>query len=1812
MRRIVGWCFLFIFIMVGARFAGGPPMGHTRDRARGDTATHTSAGQPSEIALSNRMPHDVRAQRQLIGGLSSSRSGSGSFTDGEFFSQARMALMREFPEVSFTSTPELTAEFLAQVDVLILTSLSTQLVGFPPLSEVEQEALRHFVASGGNLIALLDNSAFAATNESLAAPFGVQAVGKIEDVTATVTAPTSHPITNGPFGLVSSFTQVAPGAITLPTSAVCLATNPLGCALAVFDPRALSPTAGAAVFYSDANTFVDDRGVRGGDFLKNEALFLNTVAFVISQAGAQPPRIHAIRPAAGQQGETVEAVILGENLAGATSVQFSGTGLNATIASGGTATSLPVRISISADAQPGTRAFTVSTPGGSTNSEAITFTVLPRQDFVITAAPTVGTVVQGDATTFVIHAQGTSAFTGLVTLTTGPLPQGFTAQIDRPMVAPGGSVSLTIMAARSIASGTINFTVTGIASISGRTVTHEISLGLNVIPSTVTTVSGLVLTADHLPIPLPGVRVGLITDKQTGRVDPTIATTTDAAGNFVLYNVPAGEQTFLVDGSTATVQGKRYPPVEETFRVVASQPNRLNFIVHLPAIDEQHIMVVQNNAPMEQRLSTPTIPNLEIMIPAGTVIRAPDGSIVTQLSLTPVATDRAPGPLPEGVIVPMLFSIQPGRAEPSQPVPVFFPNFTRAAPGTKADLYTFDVTLGRFVKYGTGTVSPNGQQVVPDIDPATGQPYGLRRFAWHFPAPPPPTPAPPPDGEDCPQNDPVDPSTGIFEIRTNDIVIGGNPPLTLTRMYRTMEPRIGLFGIGTSHNFDYSIGGTDSRDVVILVIPQNRQFQLRRQPDGTFINTTDPLLRGARMTGSFSEGFVLRFRDGMILRFDPSGRLIEQSDRNDRKLTLTRDSGGRIRAIVDPEGRQLTFGYDARGLVMAITDPIGRTVQYAYDSEITLIAFTDAAGGVTRSTYDSRRRVKTIINPLGVTVVENEYDSADRVIKQTNADGGVYHYEYTTSGGLITQAKITDPMGAENTFRFNCDKYIIGMTDALGRTTIHNRMIGMNFLQSTIDPLGRASKLTFDENGNLTSYTTEAATSLQFTYDPVLNLETQVVSEEDRVTRYSYDRRGNLIQVVNPRGSVIQYAYDASGNNISATDNLGNITRFEYDPSGNLTAFIDANGRQTSYEYDQVSRLIAETDPAGLTTRYIYDPLDRLIEIISPKGAVTRYAYDALGNIISVTDATNRTVTFAYDAAGRVIRRTDPSGRSEIIEYNRNGLRTRYVDRRGLETRFEYDPLGRLIRQTHADGSTVTYTYDALHQLVRIEDSISGPIERRYDDFGNIISETTPQGIITYTYDRAERRTRMKVSGQADPVFYEYDRSSRVTRIVQGGAGVAIEYDGEGRRSRLTLPHGVSADFAYDAEAQLRSIGYTRRDIALFGFSYEYDEAGNLIKQTGAHLQSLAVDTVQATYDDAHRLLTYNDQRLAYDENGNLLSMMGASRTRTFTYDARNRLITINGERFSATFAYDALGRRISKTVNGVTTTYLYDGVQVVQEQVEGRIRANLLRHPKTGDVFMRHSEIGEEVFIRDALGSTVALVAGSGDVVTRYNYDDYGAATMIGSPSTNAFLFTGREVDESGLYYLLGRYYDPTLRRFISEDPALTVLMNRSRFGDGAPGEALHPYAYASNNPLQFTDPTGLYPTVQPCDFTDKQVVRIENAKFNINKRLKEKPCCLTEKDLKCVLALKEKFDYVCDKSAIKNGACAWVADIGCSDNKVYLDPKMVSGWFKREGIYGCGSLENTLLHELLHCCGRPDGQTKRDHNTAPGSAGGQANRCF
>lgn len=109
----------------------------------------------------------------------------------------------------------------------------------------------------------------------------------------------------------------------------------------------------------------------------------------------------------------------------------------------------------------------------------------------------------------------------------------------------------------------------------------------------------------------------------------------------------------------------------------------------------------------------------------------------------------------------------------------------------------------------------------------------------------------------------------------------------------------------------------------------------------------------------------------------------------------------------------------------------------------------------------------------------------------------------------------------------------------------------------------------------------------------------------------------------------------------------------------------------------------------------------------------------------------------------------------------------------------------------------------------------------------------------------------------------------------------------------------------------------------------------------------------------------------------------------------------------------------------------------------------------------------GRKYFVKDHIGNVRTTVNRDGNVL---GYDDYfpfglvmpGRSNNTANPNDN-YKFTGYEKDdEAGLtmYHANARGYDPVIGRFAQIDPLL---------------EYSSPYTYVGNNPLAFTDPTGM-----------------------------------------------------------------------------------------------------------------------------------------
>ena len=561
----------------------------------------------------------------------------------------------------------------------------------------------------------------------------------------------------------------------------------------------------------------------------------------------------------------------------------------------------------------------------------------------------------------------------------------------------------------------------------------------------------------------------------------------------------------------------------------------------------------------------------------------------------------------------------------------------------------------------------------------------------------------------------------------------------------------------------------------------------------------------------------------------------------------------------------------------------------------------------------------------------------------------------------------------------------------------------------------------------------------------------------------SLDGNGNIQTITDPLGHQVTATYNGQGQMASIADALNDTTHFGY-TNGDLTSIADPLGNTSYFFSDAAGRTIWTEDPLGSTTNLSYSPLDDLTQSMDTDGNLTKFSYDQNSNLKTVTDANGGLTSYSFDPMNREISRTDPLGVTETYGYDVNGNLTGHTDRRAEVTVYQYDGINR--RKFAGFGytgssyeSTITYSWDGGDHLTQTVDLIAGTIMRQYNDgLDDLTDEQTPQGEVGYLYDVARRRQSMTVVGQPT-VSYGWDNANRLTGITQGTSSVVIGYDNANRRTSLTLPNGVTVGYTPDQGSRVTAITFSAGGSQLGNLSYGYDADGRVTSKGGTLAATGLPASVSGNIFNADNEMTgFGAAMLSYDANGNLIT----DGTNIYTWDARNHLTAITGEN-TASFVYDALGRRVEKTINSTSTQFLYDRLNPVQELQDAVPSANLLTGLRIDEYFAR-TDSGNNVstLLTDALGSTIGLVNSAQTIATGYAYEPFGT-TATGAANGNSYQFTGRENDNTGLYFYRARYYSSTLQRFIAQDPI------------GFFGGSSNLYAYVHESPTAFIDPFGL-----------------------------------------------------------------------------------------------------------------------------------------
>ena len=852
---------------------------------------------------------------------------------------------------------------------------------------------------------------------------------------------------------------------------------------------------------------------------------------------------------------------------------------------------------------------------------------------------------------------------------------------------------------------------------------------------------------------------------------------------------------------------------------------------------------------------------------------------------------------------------------------------------------------------------------------------------------------------------------------------------------------------------------------------------------------------------------------------DPQGRPLSRTDPLGRTVETTYDGDGDPVELADAEGRTVTVDYDldklpetltitdgvssrqlaahawtAQELLETMAEPGGATTTFAYDADGFLESATDAEGRVTTYEVDDRGFVTTIVDPAG------------NVLSADPADHDWLH-GYDDLGRLLSTE---DPTAATTTYTYDDMGRVATMTDAAGIETTY-----------TYDVAGRLVSESIAIDGDDPAVT-------RYEYDDAGN-RTAVIDAEDRRTEFEYDLVGRVVLMRDADDQEWTTAYDAKGRVIARTDPTERTTTYEYDLADRLVGVTDAGGHETSYTYDDADRLLTVTDELAGETAYEYDWLGRRISETNAEEDVTEYDYDAADDLVSMTDALLRETVFEYDATHRLTLvvdallgeteyvydergllaiRTDARGHTESYGYDAAGRPTlvtdpltndwqtvydasgrvdHTVDANGDQTDYAYDELGRVETITPETGPAITFVHDLTGRRLSMADG-AGTTVYGYDPVGRLIETLRGGRTTSYAYDPAGRLTEVEYPGSLGTVALDHDAEGRLGTITDWDSReTTLGYDALDRVTSIERPGDLLSTYGYDALGRVTSIEHAYASSPVMTLAYGYDAVGNVISRTddqgtatfdhdvldrltdadyvGAddygygydavgNLTSITTPggTTTHTYDDADRI---DDAGYSYDDNGALLT----DGTRTFTYDALGRLTGVSGGGHTAAYVLDGDGNRTGQTVDSVTTDLDLDLRGMPTVLADGA-RAYL-----PGMSSLGYSDGSDWTSaLTDAQGSVLRHIDDTGTMTALTRYDPYGGAR----PSTtlpDGFGFAGEWADPTGLVNLRARAYDPSLGAFLSRDsfPGIgTMPLTGNR------------HAYASGNPMRYTDPTG------------------------------------------------------------------------------------------------------------------------------------------
>ena len=643
-------------------------------------------------------------------------------------------------------------------------------------------------------------------------------------------------------------------------------------------------------------------------------------------------------------------------------------------------------------------------------------------------------------------------------------------------------------------------------------------------------------------------------------------------------------------------------------------------------------------------------------------------------------------------------------------------------------------------------------------------------------------------------------------------------------------------------------------------------------------------------------------------------------------------------------------------------------------------------------------------------------------------------YTYDTYGNPLTTKTSSNGSGFMQTTTAYSENgnHAVRQTDARGKTVVRNTDAAMDTLLSVTDPRGQTVNYAYDQNRKVTK-TTAVVDGKEYV--------NQYTYTKDKLTQVKHNTSANAAEDV-----TYHFEFDAASRPTNVKVGSQLLSKTTYNTDGTVKQVDYGNEDSIQYTYDAFKRLTGVRGRWDAEDRYVYE--------YGANGQVARLTNDEL-SIVSTSE---------YDAANRPMRITHKNSVSDVHLYT------------GEVTYDQYNNLAAFKEQVGADRAayTTTFTHDNENRPTQLDFGSSRQVAYTYDGLGRVSKRTVNAGgtavETNYGYLAGGHGTGsttplvQTISQNGMTLTYTYDDAGNITSVSDGSKTVSYVYDLLGQLIRANDPYDTTAGDS----------GTT--------WVYSYDQGGNILSRAAYAFTTDAVGTAVQTnryvYDDANwkdKLTTYNGKTIPYDAIGNPLSDGNWNLT---WVDGRRLRSMYKGEAGQPgydeiTFEYNENGLRTKKTrmyydnatgdIGYKATSYTLHGKNIVHLS-DGSNNLHFFYDAQNKPAVVVFNGTAY-AYLYNLQGDVIGLIDSNGTQVVKYAYDAWGKpisktgslASTLGT--IQPFRYRGYVFDEeTGLYYLQTRFYDPSVCRFVNaDDHAVRNL-----------------YSYTDNSPICNEDRTG------------------------------------------------------------------------------------------------------------------------------------------